>query len=89
MREAKRVTSTRCESRGISCLRSEDKMTTATAKEQIRKMLDELPEEASFEDIQYHIYVRQKIERGIQDVAEGRVVDEDEAERRLARWLEG
>jgi predicted transcriptional regulator len=32
---------------------------------------------------------RQKIERGIQDVAEGRVVDEDEAERRLARWLEG
>lgn len=64
-------------------------MTTATAKEQIRKMLDELPEEASFEDIQYHIYVRQKIERGIQDVAEGRVVDEDEAERRLARWLEG
>jgi predicted transcriptional regulator len=64
-------------------------MAAATAKEQIRKMLDELPDQASLEDIQYHIYVRQKIERGLEDVAEGRVVDEDEAERRMARWLEG
>jgi predicted transcriptional regulator len=63
-------------------------MATATAKEQIRKMLDDLPDEVSFEDIQYHIYVRQKIERGIQDVIEGRVVDQDEAERRMARWVD-
>ena len=38
-----------------------------TAKESVR----ELPEETTFEDIQYHICVRQKIERGLQDVKKG------------------
>jgi hypothetical protein len=52
-------------------------------------MLDHLPDDASFEDIQYHIYVREKVERGRQDVREGHVVSQEEAERRMARWLEG
>jgi hypothetical protein len=39
----------------------------STAKEEIRKMLDQLPDDASFEDIQYHIYVREKIEDRIKD----------------------
>jgi len=29
----------------------------ATAKEEVRKLLDALPDDSSFEDIQYHIYV--------------------------------
>jgi hypothetical protein len=29
------------------------------------QLLEQLPEEASFEDIQYHICVREKIERGL------------------------
>jgi len=60
-----------------------------TPKEEIRKMLDKLSDDASFEDIQYHIYVRQKIARGLKVVEEGRVVDQEEAERRMARWLRG
>ena len=59
----------------------------STVKEEIRKMLDQLPDDVSFEDIQYHIYVRQKIERGLADVAEGRVMSQEELERRMARWL--
>lgn len=35
-----------------------------TAKDEVWEMLEELPDEASLEDIQYHIYVRQKIQRG-------------------------
>jgi predicted transcriptional regulator len=58
-----------------------------TAKQEVRKMLDEIPEDASFEDIQYHIYVRQKIERGLQDVKKGRVITQEEAERRMSKWL--
>ena len=46
-----------------------------------------LPEDASLEDIQYHIYVRQKIERGLRDLENGRVVSQEEAERRMAQWL--
>jgi predicted transcriptional regulator len=58
-----------------------------TAKEVILKMLDRLPDESSFEDIQYHIYVREKIERGLQDMKEGRVLSQEEVEGRMARWL--
>jgi hypothetical protein len=58
-----------------------------TAKQEVRKILDEIPEDASFEDIQYHIYVRQKIERALQDVKEGRLISQKEAERRMSKWL--
>jgi len=59
----------------------------ATAKEAVQKMLRHLPDEASFEDIQYHIYVREKIERGLKDVEEGRVVSQEEVERKMERRL--
>jgi hypothetical protein len=58
-----------------------------SAKQEVLRILESLPDEATFEDIQYHIYVRQKIEKGLSDMREGRAVDEDEADRRMARWL--
>lgn len=57
------------------------------AKAEVEKLLEKLPENASFDDIQYHIYVRQKLERGLADLDEGRVVEDAEVERRLSRWL--
>lgn len=48
-----------------------------TAKEQVQQILQMLPEDASLEDIQYHIYVRQKIQPGLDDEQAGRV----------AKWL--
>jgi len=59
-----------------------------TAKEEVRRMLDQIPDDATFEDIQYHIYVRQKIDRGLDDVARGRVLTEEEFDQRMSRWLE-
>jgi hypothetical protein len=35
-----------------------------SAKEEVRELLEKLADEASFEDIQYHIYVREKLEHG-------------------------
>jgi predicted transcriptional regulator len=58
-----------------------------TAKEQVQQLLSALPEDATLEDIQYHIYVRQKIEQGLADVEAGRVVSHAEVQRRLAKWL--
>lgn len=58
-----------------------------TAKQDVRRILDRLPEEASLEDIQYHLYVLQRISRGREDVGAGRVLPQGEVERRLARWL--
>jgi predicted transcriptional regulator len=58
----------------------------ATAKEEVRKLLDQIPDDSSFEDIQYHIYVREKIERGLKDAEEGRVLSQEEVERRMLKW---
>ena len=58
-----------------------------TAKEQVQEILEALPADASLEDIQYHIYVRQKIQQGLDDIAAGRVVSHDEVQKRLAKWL--
>ena len=58
-----------------------------TAKEQVQQILRMLPEDASLEDIQYHIYVRQKIEQGMADVEAGRVISHAEVQQRLAKWL--
>jgi len=58
------------------------------AKEEVQKILKQLPDDSSFEDIQYHIYVREKIERGLRDVKEGRTLDQKEVERKMAKWLE-
>ena len=60
----------------------------STAKEEVQKMLEQIPDDSSFEDIQYHIYVREKIERGLKDIEEGRILDQEEIERRMSKWLE-
>lgn len=57
-----------------------------TAKEEVRKLLDTLPDDASLEDIQYHIYVREKIENGRRAPRENRVLTEEEVDRRLSKW---
>ena len=62
-------------------------MGRAKEKEEVRKLLDTLPEEASFEDIHYHIYVQQAIRRGLEAAERGDLVDQDEIERRMSKWL--
>ena len=60
----------------------------SAVKEEVRRLLERLPDDVSFEDVQYHLYVLQQIERGVRDVEEGRVVSQEEMERRMARWLD-
>ncbi len=50
-------------------------------------MLGQIPPDSSFEDIQYHIYVKQKIERGLKALDEGRYLTHDEVREKMAKWL--
>ena len=52
-------------------------------KREAQRLVDQLPEHASWDDLMYEIYVRQGVDRGIADADAGRVVSHDEAERRL------
>lgn len=60
----------------------------STAKEYLRALLEWLPDDCTFEDVQYHLYVQQKIERGLADIQEGRVLSQEDAERSMAKWLD-
>ena len=57
-----------------------------TAKDEVRRILESLSEDATLEDIQYQIYVRQAIASGLRDLDQGRIVSQEEVERRMSRW---
>lgn len=59
-----------------------------TAKQELKEILELLPDNCTIEDIQYHLYVLQKIERGLKDAKEGRVYSQKEVESRMSKWLE-
>ena len=58
-----------------------------TAKDEVRELLENLPDDASLEDIQYHIYVRQKVEKGLEAAREGRTLTHAEVVRRMTTLL--
>ncbi len=58
-----------------------------TPKQAVLDLLKGLPEDASLEDIQYHLYVLQKIHKGLKDEEEGRILSQDEMEKRFEKWL--
>ena len=60
----------------------------ATAKEEIRKMIDTLPDDVTWEDLQYSIYVRERVDRGRREADQENLLDQDEVETRMKQWLD-
>ena len=57
-------------------------------KDEVTELLRSLPDDATLEDIQYHIYVRQRIARGEAEADAGKTIDNQEMRNRLSRWLD-
>jgi len=53
------------------------------AKESAQNIINQLPEHASWNDIMYELYVKQKIEAGIRAVEEGRTIPHDQVKARI------
>lgn len=58
-----------------------------TVKADVHTMLDALPDDSSLEDIQYHLYVLEKIKRGSERAGAGEVLTHEQARQRLGKWL--
>lgn len=56
------------------------------AKETIRQLLEKLPEDCTVEDVQYHLYVLEKIQRGISRAATEGTISHADVEKRLSKW---
>jgi predicted transcriptional regulator len=52
-------------------------------REEAEKLVRELPDDATWDDLMYRIYVRQQIEEGLRAAEEGRVISHDEVRRQF------
>ena len=58
-----------------------------TTKQEVSDLLKRLPDDCTLEDVQYHLYIIQKIERGLKDAEEGRFYTQEEVEKKMSKWL--
>jgi len=59
----------------------------ASVKELVIELLQSLPDDCSIEDVQYELYVRQKIAEGGKAAEEGKLVRHEEVMREAREWL--
>ena len=58
----------------------------SNVKNDVQSLLETLPDDCTLEDIQYHLYVVEKVRRGIERAeAEGEMTQQ-EVEKRLDKW---
>ncbi|MEO8716646.1 MAG: hypothetical protein ABI423_00320 [Burkholderiales bacterium] len=59
----------------------------SSPKAEVKSMIEGLPEDASLEDIQYHLYVLEKVKRGLERAQTEGTLSHEEAKARLGKWL--
>jgi hypothetical protein len=60
------------------------------AKDTVRDLLNRLPDDVSLEDVLYHLYVLQAVDRGLADVEAGRTIPHEQvAEEMRRKWVLG
>jgi len=58
-----------------------------TAKEEVKTLLERLPDDCTIEDIQYHLYVIEKVQRGIERAEKEGAIEQEEVEKSLGKWI--
>ncbi|MGB0769047.1 MAG: hypothetical protein ACPGYV_15230 [Phycisphaeraceae bacterium] len=61
--------------------------TNMTAKERARQIIEELPEDSSFDEVLKELALHRMIARGLDDLENGRSVMHDEMKKRVESWL--
>jgi hypothetical protein len=59
----------------------------STAKQDVERLLEKLPDDCSLEDVQYHLYVLEKVRRGLEDARVNGTLSQEELEARLSKWF--
>jgi hypothetical protein len=58
-----------------------------SVKQDVEQLLNKLPDDCSVEDVQYHLYVLDKVRRGLEDARVNGTLSQEEVETRLSKWL--
>ena len=59
---------------------------TLNEKLQVAALLAKLPDESTLEDIQYHLYVLEKIRHGQAEIATGEHISHEQAIAHFSQW---
>jgi hypothetical protein len=59
----------------------------STAKEDVEALLSKLPDDCSLEDIQYHLYVIDKVRHGLEVADTQGTITQEKAEEQLSKWI--
>jgi len=59
----------------------------SSVKRAVLDLVKQLPETCTLEDVQYQLYVRQKIQRSMEAAAAGRIQSHAQVKKRLSKWL--
>ena len=57
------------------------------AKNEVANLLKRLPESVTIEEIQYHLYVLEKINRSLDRTEKEGSIDHSEVKKRFSKWL--
>jgi hypothetical protein len=52
------------------------------------KIIESMPDDASLEGIMYELYFRQRVDRGLSELGEGKTVTHESIKQGLATWLQ-
>ncbi len=58
-----------------------------TSKKQIIKMIEDLPEDVSVDDIIEKLYFKTKVDAGLKELDNGKGVPHEEVEQRISKWI--
>lgn len=58
----------------------------ATVKEAMTKIIQEQPEDASYEEILRELAFERMVERGLEDSRKGKTISDEEMEHRIRSW---
>lgn len=62
----------------------------ASTKQKVMKLLDQLPEECTLEQVLYHLYVLDNVEKGLAEADEGHTIPHEVVAKELrSKWIEG
>lgn len=57
------------------------------AKQEVIKMIQTLPEEATIDDIMAELYFKSQVDAGLKELDEGKGIPHKELEKRMSKWL--
>jgi predicted transcriptional regulator len=55
----------------------------SVVKEEAKKLIDALPEQATWDDLMYELYAKQKLQKALDEAAAGKVVSHQTAKKEL------